>query len=71
MNMRVVVIIPTFNELENLPIILGRLFKSNPEVSALIVDDASPDGTGELADQLAALAAAHSSGSGPRAVNWN
>ncbi|MEJ5927310.1 polyprenol monophosphomannose synthase [Corynebacterium sp. H128] len=48
------VIIPTFNELENLPLITGRVRKATPEVDILIVDDNSPDGTGEAADKLAA-----------------
>jgi glycosyltransferase involved in cell wall biosynthesis len=51
---RVLVIIPTFNELENLPVIHRRLKDARPDVHLLIVDDSSPDGTGELADELAA-----------------
>ncbi|MCW2899876.1 MAG: Dolichyl-phosphate beta-D-mannosyltransferase [Streptosporangiaceae bacterium] len=51
---RVLVIIPTYNERENLPIIVGRVRASAPSVEVLVVDDASPDGTGELADGLAA-----------------
>ncbi|HLP23582.1 MAG TPA: polyprenol monophosphomannose synthase [Microbacteriaceae bacterium] len=47
------VIIPTYNERENLPIILGKLFDAVPEANVLIVDDGSPDGTGELADDMA------------------
>lgn len=49
------VIIPTYNELENLPLITGRVLEANPAVDLLIVDDNSPDGTGEKADELAAL----------------
>ncbi|MDK8449937.1 polyprenol monophosphomannose synthase [Corynebacterium mastitidis] len=48
------VIIPTYNELENLPLIVGRVRTAAPEVDVLIVDDNSPDGTGERADALAA-----------------
>lgn len=48
------VIIPTYNELENLPLITGRVRQATPEVDILIVDDNSPDGTGEAADTLAA-----------------
>src|SRR5271167_1993930 len=55
---RVLVIIPTFNELENLPLIHQRLTAACPEVHLLIVDDSSPDGTGQLADELAAADAA-------------
>ncbi|BAX93076.1 bifunctional apolipoprotein N-acyltransferase/polyprenol monophosphomannose synthase [Mycobacterium shigaense] len=51
---RVLVIIPTFNERENLPLIHRRLKDACPGVHLLIVDDSSPDGTGELADELAA-----------------
>ncbi|MCW2686755.1 MAG: dolichol-phosphate mannosyltransferase [Mycobacterium sp.] len=50
---RTLVIIPTYNERENLPLILGRVHKALPEVHVLIVDDDSPDGTGALADELA------------------
>jgi dolichol-phosphate mannosyltransferase len=49
---RTLVIIPTYNELENLPIIVGRVHAALPEVHVLIVDDSSPDGTGKLADEL-------------------
>lgn len=52
--MRIVVCIPTYNERENLPRILERLFRANPDVHALVIDDGSPDGTGMLADALAA-----------------
>lgn len=49
-----IVIIPTYNEVAGLEAIVGRLRQSLPDVDLLIVDDASPDGTGELADRLAA-----------------
>jgi dolichol-phosphate mannosyltransferase len=49
---RTLVIIPTFNERENLPLIVERVHKVRPDVHILIVDDNSPDGTGELADEL-------------------
>ena len=51
---KTVVCIPTFNERENLPRILDRLFAVNPDVHALVIDDASPDGTGAIADERAA-----------------
>lgn len=51
---RVVMVIPTYNEAENLAWIVGRLRRAEPDVEILIVDDGSPDGTGEIADQLAA-----------------
>ena len=49
------VIVPTYNEVENLERILDRLRTSVPTAHALVVDDGSPDGTGELADKLAPL----------------
>ena len=48
------VIIPTYNEIENLPLITGRVREAVPEVHILIVDDNSPDGTGDKADEFAA-----------------
>jgi dolichol-phosphate mannosyltransferase len=51
---RIVVIIPTFNELTTLPSIVTRVRASVPEAHILVADDNSPDGTGELADELAA-----------------
>ncbi len=50
----VLVIIPTYNERENLPLIVARVRASVPAGHILIADDASPDGTGEIADRLAA-----------------
>jgi dolichol-phosphate mannosyltransferase len=51
---RVVTIIPTYNELESLPVTLGRLRAAVPDSDVLIADDNSPDGTGRLADEFAA-----------------
>jgi glycosyltransferase involved in cell wall biosynthesis len=51
---RVLVVVPTYNELANLEPILDRLRASVPEAHALVVDDGSPDGTGQLAEKLAA-----------------
>ncbi|RAV07572.1 dolichol-phosphate mannosyltransferase [Mycolicibacterium sp. GF69] len=50
---RTLVIIPTYNERENLPLIVDRVQTARPDVHLLIVDDGSPDGTGKLADDLA------------------
>jgi dolichol-phosphate mannosyltransferase len=50
----VLVIIPTYNEQESLGPIVRRLRDSVPEADVLVVDDASPDGTGELAGKLSA-----------------
>ena len=52
--LRTLVIIPTYNERENLPLILQRLRAAVPEADVLVVDDSSPDGTGTLADKIAA-----------------
>ena len=51
---RVVIVVPTYNERDNLAWIVGRLRQSVPAVDVLVVDDGSPDGTGEVADRLAA-----------------
>jgi len=51
---RVVMVIPTYNEVSNLEWIVGRLLRARPEVDVLVVDDESPDGTGRVADELAA-----------------
>jgi dolichol-phosphate mannosyltransferase len=51
---RVVVVIPTYNEAANLAWIVQRLRRAEPEVDVLVVDDQSPDGTGRIADELAA-----------------
>ncbi|MFC6285274.1 polyprenol monophosphomannose synthase [Nocardioides sp. GCM10027113] len=51
---RVVMVIPTYNEAENLEWIVGRLRAAVPHVDVLVVDDGSPDGTGAIADRLAA-----------------
>jgi dolichol-phosphate mannosyltransferase len=51
---RVVVVIPTYNELANLESTVSRLRAAVPEAHALVVDDGSPDGTGELSDRIAA-----------------
>jgi dolichol-phosphate mannosyltransferase len=51
---RVLVVIPTYNEAENIGIVVDRLRRAAPAVDVLIADDGSPDGTGEIADGLAA-----------------
>lgn len=50
---RTLVIIPTYNEAENLLLIVRRVRASAPDAHVLVVDDNSPDGTGCMADQLA------------------
>lgn len=51
--MRIIVIIPTYNEAENLPKLVSALFSLPLDLRILIVDDNSPDGTGDIADVLA------------------
>ncbi|TBT85398.1 polyprenol monophosphomannose synthase [Propioniciclava sinopodophylli] len=51
---KILVIIPTYNEIDNVDMITGRLRASVPEAHILVVDDNSPDGTGDRADELAA-----------------
>jgi dolichol-phosphate mannosyltransferase len=48
------VVLPTFNERENLPQVAEAILAALPDARLLVVDDSSPDGTGELADTLAA-----------------
>ncbi|MHC5796521.1 polyprenol monophosphomannose synthase [Lacisediminihabitans sp. FW035] len=48
------IVLPTYNEIESLESVLGRIRQSVPQADVLIVDDSSPDGTGALADRLAA-----------------
>ena len=50
---RTVVIIPTFDEIENLENAVAAVLSAAPDVAVLVVDDDSPDGTGALADRLA------------------
>jgi dolichol-phosphate mannosyltransferase len=51
---RILVIIPTYNEARNLPQIVPAILRQDPRIEVLVVDDNSPDGTGRLADDLAA-----------------
>ena len=51
--MKTLVIMPTYNEIHNLATTVAGVLKLNPQVSVLVVDDNSPDGTGKLADELA------------------
>ena len=51
---RVLVVVPTYNERDNLEAILDRLRAAVPDAHVLVVDDSSPDGTGKLADEIAA-----------------
>lgn len=49
-----VIIVPTYNERDNLPQLIKRLMAQPAELDVLVVDDNSPDGTGQVADELAA-----------------
>ena len=51
---RTVILVPTYNEVDNLAWIVERVRTAVPQADVLVVDDGSPDGTGELADELAA-----------------
>ncbi len=49
--LKTLVMIPTYNERDNLEWIVARVRAAEPGVDVLVVDDASPDGTGEAADE--------------------
>ena len=51
---RALVIIPTYNESKNLPRLVPSVLSRDPRLEILVVDDGSPDGTGALADEIAA-----------------
>jgi dolichol-phosphate mannosyltransferase len=51
---RVLVVIPTYNERDNIEAIIDRVVRSAPDAHVLIADDSSPDGTGKIANELAA-----------------
>lgn len=52
-DIKILIIIPTYNEAVNLPRIVPRVLAQDPRIRVLVVDDASPDGTGAIADGLA------------------
>ncbi|MFK7895401.1 MAG: polyprenol monophosphomannose synthase [Myxococcota bacterium] len=49
-----IIVLPTYDEAENLPLIVPEILAQSPDVQVLVVDDNSPDGTGKLADALVA-----------------
>ncbi|MCU1473528.1 glycosyltransferase, partial [Amnibacterium sp.] len=53
-DLRTLVCVPTYDEADSLPVLLPRLAEVRPPVDVLVIDDASPDGTGEIADGFAA-----------------
>jgi len=50
---RIIAVIPTYNEAENLPLLVPKVLEQDSDLEILVVDDDSPDGTGKLADELA------------------
>jgi len=52
--MKTTVVVPTYNERANLEELIPRVLEQSPEIHLLVVDDGSPDGTGEFADSVAA-----------------
>jgi dolichol-phosphate mannosyltransferase len=50
---RCIIVMPTYNECENLPLLVPQVLGQDPRIEILVVDDASPDGTGKIADELA------------------
>jgi dolichol-phosphate mannosyltransferase len=50
--MKRLIIIPTYNESMNIPVLIKRIFKHIPESSILVIDDGSPDGTAEIVESL-------------------
>ena len=48
-----IILIPTYNEIENLENAIAAVHQYAPQAHILVIDDQSPDGTGELADRLA------------------
>ena len=51
---RLLVVVPTYNERVNLPLVVPAILQQDPRIEVLVVDDNSPDGTGQLADELSA-----------------
>ncbi|MEY3011332.1 MAG: hypothetical protein RIT45_67 [Pseudomonadota bacterium] len=51
---KAVICLPTYNEAENLPLMVAAIFEVVPSIEIVVIDDNSPDGTGRIADELAA-----------------
>jgi len=58
--MKSVIVVPTYNEAENLPLLVEQIIRYFPDVHLLVMDDASPDGTADLCDSLFASNSAYS-----------
>ncbi|HZE16587.1 MAG TPA: glycosyltransferase, partial [Mycobacterium sp.] len=52
--MQVLVVIPTYNEAENIETVLRKVRSAMPDATVLVVDDSSPDGTAAIAERLGA-----------------
>ncbi|HEV8362584.1 MAG TPA: polyprenol monophosphomannose synthase [Gemmatimonadaceae bacterium] len=52
---RALVIVPTYNERENIARIIDAVLYQDPIIDVLVIDDGSPDGTGQLVDEIAAM----------------
>lgn len=52
---RALVIVPTYNERENITRLIDAVLYQDPSIDVLVIDDGSPDGTGQLADEIAAI----------------
>ena len=50
--MKIVILLPTYNEKDNLPLMVEAIYQLKPEVDIFIIDDNSPDGTGKVAEEL-------------------
>ncbi len=50
--MKTLVVVPTYNEKENIPVLVPEILAKNPEVEILVVDDNSPDGTGSIVREM-------------------
>jgi dolichol-phosphate mannosyltransferase len=50
---RALVIVPTYNERDNISTLIGRILEQDPRLEVLVVDDGSPDGTGDIVDEIA------------------
>ena len=55
--MKAVVITPTYNEAQNIGLLIPQILAQDPCLEVLVVDDNSPDGTGQIADEMAAYEA--------------
>lgn len=51
---RLLITLCTYNECENLPLLIPEIHKHAPDADVLVIDDNSPDGTGKLADEMSA-----------------